>query len=191
MSDPNPNIPDPPREQPPPPESDRKSATPLLWIVLLLALLAFGWFIYNQRAGVSTAPEPLPPPAVDVGDARDAAAERERAADDVRREARVRAPEPASSTGPDSEPELTNRIQPEYPVAAYRDRAEGTVLVGILVDANGRPSEVDVVRRSGNRDLDRAALDAVRQWTFEPAVRGGRKVEARVEVPVTFRLDAQ
>lgn len=190
MSDPNPNIPDPQRGTPPT-GPDRKSSTPLLWIVLLLALLAFGWFVYNQRAGVSDSPEPLPPPAVDVGDAQDAAAERERAADEARREARETAPQRRASVTPDSDPSLVNRIQPEYPLAAHRDRAEGTVLVGILVDSSGRPSEVEVVRRSGNRDLDRAAVDAVRQWTFEPAVRGGRKVEARVEVPVTFRLDEQ
>lgn len=194
MSDPNPNIPD---RQPglPPGDPERKSSPPLLWIILLLALLAFGWFIYNQRAGVSDVPEPLPPPAVDLGDARDAAAERERAADDARRASRERAPRPrgttAPATAPDSDPEPTNRVQPEYPATAYRERAEGTVLVGILVDANGRPVEVEVVRRSGNRELDRAAVDAVRQWTFQPAVRGGKKVEARVEVPVTFRLDAQ
>ncbi|MGY1457483.1 MULTISPECIES: energy transducer TonB [unclassified Luteimonas] len=190
MSDPNPNIPDHQRGQPPR-DPERKSSSPLLWIVLLLALLAFGWFIYNQRAGVSDVPEPLPPPAADMGDARDAAAERERAADDARRESRERPAQPRATAAPDSEPELTNRVQPEYPATAYRERAEGTVLVGILVNANGRPVEVEVVRRSGNRELDRAAVDAVRQWTFQPAMRDGKKVEARVEVPVTFRLDAQ
>ena len=46
-----------------------------------------------------------------------------------------------------------------------------------------------MIRRSGSRALDRAAVDAVRQWTFEPAVRGGRTVAADVQVPVTFRID--
>jgi len=190
MAEPNPNTPDPPPGQAPR-EPDRTSSVPLLWILLLLALLAFGWFVYNQRAGVAAPPAPLPSPAVVPGDALDAAAERERAADDARREPRARAPEARASIGPDSEPEPINRVQPEYPVAAYRGRAEGTVLVGILVGADGRPGEVDIVRRSGNRDLDRAAVDAVRQWTFKPAVRSGRTVDARVEVPVTFRMDAQ
>lgn len=190
MSDPNPNIPDRPHAEPPR-DPERKSSSPLLWILLLLALLAFGWFIYNQRAGVSDAPDPLPPPATELGDARDAAAERERAADDARRASREGTPAARAATVPDGEPELINRVQPEYPATAYRERAEGTVLVGILVDTNGRPVEVEVVSRSGNRELDRAAVDAVRQWTFQPAMRDGRKVEARVEVPVTFRLDAQ
>ena len=190
MSDPNPNAPEQRPAQPPATEPGRKSALPLLWLVLLLALLAFGWFIYNQRAGQSSLPEALPPPAVGVGDAQDAAAERERAADDARREARERAAAAAApAPAPDSEPVPVNRVQPEYPASAYRDRVEGTVLVGILVDAAGRAGTVDLVRRSGNRELDRAAVDAVKQWTFEPAVRDGRRVEGRVEVPVTFRID--
>jgi len=191
MSDPtpNPNAPGQRPAQPPATEPGRKSALPLLWLVLLLALLAFGWFIYNQRAGQSSLPE-APPPAVDVGDAQDAAAERERAADDARRGARERAAAAAApAPAPDSEPVPVNRVQPDYPASAYRDRVEGTVLVGIVVDPEGRAGTVDLVRRSGNRELDRAAVDAVKQWTFEPAVRNGRAVEGRVEVPVTFRID--
>lgn len=37
---------------PPPPDGPRhRTASPLLWIVVLLALVAFGWFVYNQRVG--------------------------------------------------------------------------------------------------------------------------------------------
>lgn len=189
MSDPNPNIPDHDPAHPPAAAAGRKSAAPLLWLVLLLALLAFGWFIYNQRAGESLQPEVLPPPAVDVGDARDAAAERERAADDARR--RDLEPEAAPPPPParDAGPELVNRVQPEYPASAYRGREEGTVLLGLLVDVDGQVAAVDVVNRSGHRALDRAAMDAVEQWTFKPAVRDGAKVEGRVEVPITFRLE--
>ena len=188
MSDPNPNTPE--QNPPPPPATGSKSAAPLLWLVLLLALLAFGWFIYNQRAGQSLEPETLPPPAVDIGDARDAAAERERAADDARRSAREREAEAAPRPAPDAGPELVNRVQPEYPASAYREREEGTVLLDLLIGTDGQVATVDVVNRSGNRELDRAAVDAVRQWTFKPAVRGGERVEGRVEVPITFRLDA-
>ena len=194
MADPNPDIPGPGAPPPPGDGPPRKSATPLLWLLVLLALIAFGWFIYSQRAGQSVAPEALPPPAIDVGDARDAAAERERAADDARRQAREREAAAAAAAPPaataDADPQLLNRIQPLYPAAAYREREEGTVLLAILVDAEGRAAEVEVVSSSRNRDLDRAAIDAAKQWTFEPAVRDGRKVEARVEAPVTFRLDA-
>lgn len=51
---------------PPPRDPGPGSATPLLWILVLLALLAFGWFIYNERAGAPVAP---PAPPIGVGDA--------------------------------------------------------------------------------------------------------------------------
>lgn len=193
MADPNPNTGGPGATPPPGDRPPRRSATPLLWLLVLLVLIAFGWFIYSQRAGRSVAPGALPPPAIDIGDERDAAAERERAADDARRRAREReaaAADTAPPSVPDAGPELLNRIQPVYPSTAYRNREEGTVLLAILVDAEGRAAEVDVVSSSRSRDLDRAAIEAAKQWTFEPAVRDGRKVEARVEAPVTFRLEA-
>lgn len=184
MSDPNPNAPG-----QAPSRVERKSATPLLWLLLLLALLAFGWFIYNQRAGQSMEPEALPPPAVDVGSEQDAAAERERAADDARRAAREREAAASPRAAPDSDAAPVNRVQPEYPAAAYRAREEGTVLLGVQVGADGQVAGVDVIDRSGNRELDRAAVEAVRQWRFNPAVRDGEKVEATVNVPITFRID--
>lgn len=187
--DPKPDLPPPPPAPPPQGVPEQRTAAPLLWILLLLALLAFGWFIYSQRAGVAPAPETVPPPPVAIGDGQDAAAERERAADDARRANRERAPAAPAPAVPDREATPLARVEPDYPVEAYRRREEGTVLVGATVGADGRPARVEVVRRSGSRDLDQAAVDAVRQWTFEPAVRGGRQVEAEVQVPVTFRID--
>lgn len=173
----------PPAAEPPP---DRDRPSPLPWILLLLALVALGWFIYTRFPHETrSADEALPPAPVAVPDEREEAAVRERARDDARRAAdRAADAKPA-----DREPEPLARVQPEYPAAAYRERAEGTVLLGVTVDASGRPAQVDVVERSGSRELDRAAVEAVRQWTFAPAIRGGRPAEARVEIPVTFRLE--
>ena len=78
---------------------------------------------------------------------------------------------------------------PEYPRTSLRSGAEGMVLLNIQVDASGTPVDVEVVQRSGVRDrnLDRAAIDAVRQWRFEPAIRGGKAVSSTVQLPVDFR----
>lgn len=78
---------------------------------------------------------------------------------------------------------------PAYPTAARRMHLEGTVLLEVLVDANGRPLRVDVRQGSGHRQLDEAARDQVlARWRFVPAMRDGRAVQAIGLVPVTFTL---
>ena len=198
MSNPHPPTTPPPSDPQPPrdPVEERKSASPLIWILVLLAVLAFGWYLTNQRGSVSTAPEPAAPPDVAIGDGQDAAAERERAADDARQRAardtaepRTPASDAPSTRQQDRDATPITRVEPVYPPTAYRAREEGTVLVTAGIDASGAPVSVDVARRSGSRALDRAAVDAVRQWRFEPAMQGGKAVASTVEVPVSFRLD--
>jgi protein TonB len=79
---------------------------------------------------------------------------------------------------------------PSYPRAALRSRAEGTVLLQVLVDVDGRPLQVDVNRSSGDRRLDLAAREQVlRHWRFRPAMRDGHAVQAIGLVPINFSLD--
>lgn len=78
---------------------------------------------------------------------------------------------------------------PAYPRDALRDGVEGSVLLKVLVDIDGRPLDVQVARSSGNRSLDRAAREQVLQrWRFRPAMQAGRAVQAIGLVPVEFRL---
>lgn len=79
---------------------------------------------------------------------------------------------------------------PAYPRAALRERLGGTVMLEILVGVDGKPIEVTVLRSSGHRMLDQAARRIVMsRWTFEPAMRGGRPVQALGRVPIEFTLD--
>ena len=78
------------------------------------------------------------------------------------------------------------RVTPEYPVAALRAGESGTVLLRVAVGIGGLPGEIDFARRSGSRELDNAARDAVKQWRFEPARRNGKPVASVVEIPVDF-----
>jgi protein TonB len=79
---------------------------------------------------------------------------------------------------------------PSYPRDALRDGVQGTVLLKVLVDVDGRPLDVQIERSSGNRSLDRAAREQVLQrWRFRPAMQDGRAVQAIGLVPVDFRLD--
>ncbi|MEE7561311.1 energy transducer TonB, partial [Xanthomonas sp. Kuri4-2] len=54
------------------------------------------------------------------------------------------------------------------------------------VDAAGLPGGVTLVRRSGSRDLDRAAMETVRRWRFQPAQNNGRPVAGSLEIPFEF-----
>lgn len=76
---------------------------------------------------------------------------------------------------------------PRYPGNALRNGESGTVLVRVEVDTNGMPAGVALVQRSGSRDLDRAAMEAVRQWRFQPAQREGRAVAGSVVIPIEFK----
>lgn len=187
MSDPR--EPSPPPS--PPPEGRRKGVHPLIWVLLLIALAALGWWFYNRsvQTGADTSAPATTTPAPAIGSAQEAAAQAEReraAANERRRSEREAAARPA-----DREVEVIARVQPEYPPAAARVQEEGTVLVRVEVDADGRPTDVSIARRSGSRDLDRAALAAVRQWRFRPAIRDGKPAPSVAEVPVEFTLERQ
>jgi len=76
---------------------------------------------------------------------------------------------------------------PRYPPAALRRGDRGTVVVRVEVDAGGKPAGVALVQRSGSRDLDRAAMEAVRDWRFQPAQRDGHPVAGSIEIPFDFK----
>ena len=85
--------------------------------------------------------------------------------------------------------EYANAPPPAYPRDALRIRAEGTVLLQVLVDRDGRPLDVQVQSSSGNRSLDEAARKHVlKRWMFRPAMQDGRAVQAIGLVPVAFAL---
>jgi protein TonB len=73
---------------------------------------------------------------------------------------------------------------PIYPEKALRERIRGVVVLRVLVSETGEPVEVRV-EAGARADLDTAAVDAARQWRFEPATKGGRPVRsyARLRFP--------
>lgn len=80
--------------------------------------------------------------------------------------------------------------KPAYPREALREGLQGTVLLRVVVDENGRPVEVSIAGSSGHRVLDRAAREQVlRKWRFVPAMQDGRAVRAVGTVPVAFSLE--
>lgn len=83
---------------------------------------------------------------------------------------------------------LHHNRPPRYPDVAKRNRWEGTVLLKLFIDAEGRVTDVAVLRSSGYPVLDAEAAAAVRIWRGEPAVLDGRAVASEETLPVKFRL---
>ena len=67
---------------------------------------------------------------------------------------------------------------------------EGTVILIIDVDRHGRPVSATVDKSSRTPQLDQAALDAAKEWKFNPAVVQGELAAGRIRVPVDFAVDA-
>lgn len=78
---------------------------------------------------------------------------------------------------------------PRYPWSARVHGDEGRVVVSVWVSARGEAERLAVLRSSGYAALDRAALEAVGHWRFEPARRGGADTASLLYVPVIFRLE--
>jgi len=85
-------------------------------------------------------------------------------------------------------PRLRDNRPPEYPPQAHRAGVEGTVLLRVLVAADGEVSRVQILESSGHSILDAAAVRAVRSWQYIPAQRGGQPVATTIRQPVRFTL---
>ena len=87
-----------------------------------------------------------------------------------------------------SEPRALNRIVPVYPRSARRRGREGVVTVQISVSDSGEVSGVEVIAGSGHKDLDSAAVSAVRTACFAPATEDGVQVHGRLRLTFEFKL---
>ncbi len=89
----------------------------------------------------------------------------------------------------DTPPQKAYSPPPRYPADAWQQGIGGRVVLRVQVAADGRVRAASVYRSSGHRSLDRAALQAVRKWRFEPARRLGVAVPTEVAVPITFEYE--
>jgi protein TonB len=84
------------------------------------------------------------------------------------------------------EAKLIHRVVPVYPRLAVIARVSGDVHLAAIIGADGRVRELRIV--SGHPLLAQAALDAVRQWAYQPTMLSGAPVEVATDITVTFRL---
>jgi TonB family protein len=82
-------------------------------------------------------------------------------------------------------PKIVRQVPPEYPPALRRNHVTGTVVVAFEVDESGTVRH-PVVESSTNRGFEEAAILAVRQWKFQPALKAGQPVSMELKVPLEF-----
>ena len=192
MSTPNPNDPGYSHVDPDAPEAapPSRNSGALLWILLLVALIALALWWFGQRPANETMIAPVSveqPAVVDEGASTPPATAGKATAEKTAPKPQAK-PKPAARINRDPSP-LAGNQAPKYPAQALRSGVEGSVSVRVEVDANGVPTDVKVVERSGerSRDLDRAVTSAVLKWRFEPAMKDGKAIAGAVVVPVEFK----
>lgn len=94
----------------------------------------------------------------------------------------------SARAGTNAKPRYRSNPPPDYPLEARRLKQQGVVILSVGVNAAGHPTSVSLSRGSGFPSLDKAALDAVSRWSFEPAQTAGMPMASHVEVPVRFSL---
>ena len=82
-------------------------------------------------------------------------------------------------------PKLLEHGEVAYPPSAEASGAEARVILFVTVERDGSIGETTVAE-SGGDAFDRAALEAVKGWRFEPATRAGAPIRARIRVPIQF-----
>jgi TonB family protein len=84
-------------------------------------------------------------------------------------------------------PKLLSAPSPIYSEQARKARIEGSCIVALVVDEKGTPTNLRVVTGLG-MGLDEKAIEAVKNWKFEPALKDGKPIPAKIAVQVDFHL---
>ncbi|HLK38293.1 MAG TPA: TonB-dependent receptor [Polyangiaceae bacterium] len=91
---------------------------------------------------------------------------------------------------PPAPPALRTHAEATYPPEALRDRLEATVTLEVEIDEHGDVTGAKVLAPAGH-GFDQAALDAVRRFTFTPAMQAGKPVASVVQLAYEFHLPAR
>jgi TonB family protein len=87
--------------------------------------------------------------------------------------------------GPDAVPQFFIGPEPEYPAALLAAKTKGQVVISIRIGTSGQVYD-PAVKSATDPAFGESALAAMRLWRFLPRMKGGRPVEARVDVPFNF-----
>jgi protein TonB len=95
--------------------------------------------------------------------------------------------EPVFDLGSDiTPPKPTKRVKPGYTSAARKAAVEGKVILSFIVTSKGMPTTIQIVQGL-YPDLDRNAIESLKEWRFEPAKRAGKPVAVRLSIEFEFK----
>lgn len=86
----------------------------------------------------------------------------------------------------DQKPRAVYQTAPQYPADQRTKKVEAVVTVVFIVDAAGKVQSPRV-EKSTNPSFEKPALEAVRQWKFEPGLKAGQRVSCKMRVPIRFQ----
>lgn len=87
------------------------------------------------------------------------------------------------------EPKVITKVLAKYPELARKANVEGIVYLDLLVDKEGRVRDIQILKASGsNVGFEEAALEAIKQWTFSPAIQNGKPVAVWMSLPIKFEV---
>lgn len=87
----------------------------------------------------------------------------------------------------DNPPRIVFKVESEYSEEARRVHLEGDVRLKIIIDADGKPRDLQVARSLG-LGLDENAMAAVSKWKFQPGTKNGQVVAGPAQIEINFRL---
>jgi TonB family protein len=90
-------------------------------------------------------------------------------------------------TGPQDMPEVKKQVAPTYPTILKEAGIEGKVLLKVLIDEQGFVAKAETVKCE-HPAFAEAAITAVKQWVFTPAMKDGKPIKAEVTIPFMFKL---
>ena len=90
---------------------------------------------------------------------------------------------------PSSDADYLNNPAPAYPRMSRRMGEQGTVVLRVFINTEGRAEKAEIRTSSGYSRLDEAGLDTVKRWRYVPGKRAGVPEAMWFNVPIRFVLD--
>jgi periplasmic protein TonB len=162
-----PPAPEPPKPQPPPPIPQPKIEPP------------------PPQPKLEPKPEPEPPPKPEMT----MPTPKPEPPPPVAPPVAIPQPKPPTEYVSVTQPNYAKRAEPIYPEQARRWRQQGIVVLALYINEFGTLDKVEIVKSSGFQLLDAAAVKAMKQSQFAPAMDGATPIRSRAEATVTFKLE--